>query len=134
VGRNLKFHRNGSPMKELVPPEFRLSQNYPNPFSEHTTIKLCVPYRTKVTLQVLNPEGKMVRTLIDEEKEAGTYEIGLSVGGESASGDDAATLPEGVYVYQMRASNFSATKQMSLLKRKTSSFVSPCSRDDVHNP
>jgi hypothetical protein len=121
-------------MKELVPSEFRLAQNYPNPFREHTTIKLCVAYRTKVTLEVFNPEGKMLRTLIDEEKEAGTYEIEFSAEGTSAFGEDADTLSEGIYVYQLRAGDFSASKQMLLLKRKTSPLVSHYPRDDVHSP
>ena len=109
-------------MKNLVPSEFRLSQNYPNPFNERTTIKLCVPYKTKVKLEVFSPEGKMVRTLLDEEKEAGTYEIEFSARGGSAFGEDTGILSEGIYVYQLRAGNFSATKQMALLKQRTS----PC--------
>jgi hypothetical protein len=120
-------------MKELVPSEFRLGQNYPNPFSEHTTIKLCLAYKTKVKLEVFDPQGKMVRTLLDGEKEAGTYEIEFSTGGGSAFGEDADTLCEGIYVYQLRAGHFLATKQMLLLKQKTSPLVSPYSRDDVHN-
>src|SRR4030065_2691352 len=59
----------------LTPTEFYLSQNYPNPFSERTTIKFCVAYKTKVKLEVFNADGEMIKTLLDEEKEAGTYEV-----------------------------------------------------------
>ena len=62
-------------MNDLVPSEFYLSQNYPNPFREKTTIKFCVAYKTKVKLEVFNSEGKLIKKLLDEEKEAGTYEI-----------------------------------------------------------
>jgi len=106
-------------MIDLVPSEFYLSQNYPNPFSEKTTIKLCVAYKTNVKLEVFDSEGIMVKTLLDEEKEAGTYEIdfdptSLSGGGLAPS--------EGVYVYKLQAGDpstssgqvFVATKEMLL--------------------
>lgn len=99
----------------LTPSDFYLSQNYPNPFSERTAIKLCVAYKTRVRLEVFDSEGMMVETLLDEEKEAGTYEVefSASVGraGESRS------LLEGVYVYQLRWGAFSLTKKMQLLRQ-----------------
>ena len=58
-------------MNDLIPSEFYLSQNYPNPFRDKTTIKYCVPYKTKVKLEVFDIEGKKIKILIDEEKEAG---------------------------------------------------------------
>ena len=62
-------------MNDLVPSEFYLSRNYPNPFRDTTTIKFCVAYRIKVKLEVFNSEGEMIKILVDEEKEAGTYEV-----------------------------------------------------------
>ena len=59
---------------DLVPSEFYLGQNYPNPFSEKTAIKFCVAYRTRVRLEVFDIEGRMVERLVDEVKESGTYE------------------------------------------------------------
>ena len=61
-------------MKDLIPTEFYLSQNYPNPFKEKTTIKYCVAYKTKVRITIYNSEGEMIEKLVDEVKEAGTYE------------------------------------------------------------
>ena len=83
-------------MNDLVPSEFYLSQNYPNPFSERTTIKFCVAYRTKVKLEVFNSKGEMIKVLMDEEKEAGTYGAEFNASGMS----------EGVYVYQLQAGEF----------------------------
>ncbi|MBE0571079.1 MAG: hypothetical protein IH618_05990 [Ignavibacteriaceae bacterium] len=60
---------------ELEPSEFYLSPNYPNPFKEKTTIKYCVPYRTKVLLAVYNEESNEVIKLVNEEKNPGTYEV-----------------------------------------------------------
>jgi hypothetical protein len=130
----LQFHLGGSVMKDLVPSEFYLSQNYPNPFNEQTTIKLCVAYKTKVKLEVFDPQGKMVRTLLDEEKEAGTYEVEFFARGGSPFGEDANALPEGIYVYKLMAGDFSATKQMLLLRQKTSPLASAYSGDDLRYP
>ena len=66
-------------MNELVPSEFYLSQNYPNPFKEKTTIKYCVAYKTRVKLTLCNSEEKRLERLVDEEKQPGTYEIEFSV-------------------------------------------------------
>jgi hypothetical protein len=93
-------------MNEYVPSEFYLGQNYPNPFKEKTTIKYCVPCKTRVRLTVYNAEGNMVEKLIDEVEEAGTYEIEFYTG----------RLPYGIYYYRMTAGIFSETKQMEKLK------------------
>jgi 5-hydroxyisourate hydrolase-like protein (transthyretin family) len=107
-------------MNDLEPSEFYLSQNYPNPFSEKTTIKFCVAYKSKVKLEIINPEGEMIKILLDEEKEAGTYEVEFIPSdcnsGESLSADKAGrNLTEGIYVYQLHAGDFLAAKKMNLL-------------------
>ena len=93
-------------MIDLEPSEFYLSQNYPNPFSDKTTIKFCVAYKGKVKLEVFNPEGEMIKTLLDEEKEAGTYEAELNASG----------LCEGTYVYQLKGGDFISRKKMLKVK------------------
>jgi len=92
-------------MNNLIPSEFYLSQNYPNPFSEKTTIKFCMAYKARVTLQVFNCEGEMIKNLLNEEKEAGTYEIEFKSCG----------LSEGTYIYQLQVGDFIITKKMILL-------------------
>ncbi len=93
-------------MKDLIPSEFYLSQNYPNPFSGTTSIKFCVAHRSRVTLDIVHCETGAIQRLADEEKEAGTFEVGV----------DARSLPEGSYVCVYRAGDFVATKKM-MLKR-----------------
>ena len=110
---------------DLVPSEFYLSQNYPNPFSEKATIKICVAYKTRVKLEVFDSEGMIVKTLLDEIKEAGTYEVEFSAKklvegstrGISSFGGDACNLSEGIYVCRLQAGDFLSTKKMLLLKR-----------------
>ena len=67
-------------------------------------------YRTRVRLEVFNAEGTIVRTLLDEEKDAGTYEIEFSAAG------DVFEMPEGFYLYRLQAGNFVQSKKLVLLK------------------
>jgi hypothetical protein len=91
-------------MRDLLPSEFYLGQNYPDPFSRKTTIKFCVAYKTTVRLDVCNCDKNIIRKLMDEDKVAGTYEIEF----------DACGLSEGSYIYILQAGEFVATKKMVL--------------------
>ena len=61
-------------MEELIPSKYFLSQNFPNPFTDETKIKYCLPVRTKVNLTVYNSDGVKVKELVNKIQEAGTYE------------------------------------------------------------
>lgn len=99
---------------DVIPLEFYLSQNYPNPFKERTTIKYCIAYKTRVQITVYDSEGKMIEKLVDEEKEAGTYEVEFNVA-QSAAADSPAILRE-TYFYRLEAGEYKNEKKMSLLK------------------
>ncbi|MEJ2193787.1 MAG: T9SS type A sorting domain-containing protein [Ignavibacteriaceae bacterium] len=62
---------------EFVPSEFFLSQNYPNPFKDKTTIKYCLSEKTKVELSLFNSNGEKVKELFNNVQNAGTYETVL---------------------------------------------------------
>ena len=85
---------------------FRLNQNYPNPFNAHTKISFTIPYRTFVNLTIYNLLGQAVKTLINEELDAGTHNVDF----------DAQDFASGIYIYKISTNNFSATKKMILLK------------------
>jgi len=89
-----------------VPKHYSLFQNYPNPFNPATKIKYQIPERCFVTIRVYDVLGSEVKSLINEEKDAGSYEIHLN----------GLTLPSGVYFYRIQAGNFIHTKKMILLK------------------
>jgi hypothetical protein len=91
---------------EMIPLKFHLSQNYPNPFLEKTTLKYCVAYKTDVEINVFDSEDKVIETLIKKEQEAGTYEIEF----------DGTDLPEGFYYCHIKAGGYNAVKKMILLK------------------
>ena len=102
-------------MDELIPSEFYLSQNYPDPFKDKTTIKYCLSEKSKVKLTLFNSAGEKVMELFNKVQKAGTYETIL----------DSRGFPAGVYYYQLKAldplSNtqqlFVKTKKMVLLKQ-----------------
>jgi hypothetical protein len=101
---------NNSEIDDVIPNEFYLSQNYPNPFEDKTTIKFCVPYRTWLQLTVYNSEGEEIEKLIDEEKKPGTYEVIF----RSAAGSR--QLGSGNYFYRLEAGDYLSEKKMQLNK------------------
>lgn len=98
-------------MTDLEPTEFYLGQNYPNPFSERTAIKFCVAYKTKVKLVVFNAEGELIKTLLDQEKEAGTYEV------EYQSAVHSPQSASEICFYQLEAGDFLSRKNMIILNQ-----------------
>jgi hypothetical protein len=88
------------------PKEFSLMQNYPNPFNPSTIISYQLPNDGFVSLKVYDLLGNEITTLVNDEKEAGKYEVIF----------DASVLPSGVYFYTLRAGNFVNTKKMMLTK------------------
>jgi len=90
----------------MLPAEFSLSQNYPNPFNPATVINYQLPRQSNVLLKVFNVLGKEVATLVNEQKDAGTYSVQF----------DASSLASGLYFYQIRTGNIVETKKMLLIK------------------
>lgn len=101
---------NPEPMQTL-PTKYALDQNYPNPFNPTTTIRYAIPDDGLVTLKVYNIAGQEVATLVNEAKKAGKYEIVFDA--KSALGS---SMASGVYLYRVKAGNFSEVKKMVLLK------------------
>ena len=100
----------------IIPDEYKLFSNYPNPFNPSTIIRFSIPEESFVTIKVFNTLGEEITTLINENINAGNYEVEFSAKGGSASGGDAYSLPSGIYFYQVRAGSFVETKKMMLLK------------------
>jgi hypothetical protein len=96
---------------ELEPTEFYLSPNYPNPFSERTTIKYCIAYKTKVILTVYDSDGKELKILVDKIQNPGTYEVEFNVAQDSSP-----VKVKTIYFYQLEADNFKCEKKMELIK------------------
>ena len=86
--------------------EFKLDQNYPNPFNPSTIISYSVAKKSNVLLSVYNILGEQVATLVNDIKEAGSYQVQFN----------ASNLTSGVYIVKMTAGSFTETMKMNLLK------------------
>ncbi|HVP35755.1 MAG TPA: FlgD immunoglobulin-like domain containing protein, partial [Terriglobales bacterium] len=100
----------------ILPAKFSLGQNFPNPFNSTTTIQFRIgnlkfgePLRT--TLIIYNILGQKVRTLLNENKSPGAYQIIWD--GKDQTGNE---VSSGIYFYQLKAGNYKETKKLTLLK------------------
>jgi hypothetical protein len=93
-------------MEDILPTEFELAQNYPNPFKGKTIIKYCVPEKMKIRLEVFDSNGNKIRVLVNEMKKAGTYKI------EFKAND----MDSGEYKYKLESKDYYEAKKMLLLE------------------
>lgn len=93
-------------VNSIVPVEYTLGQNFPNPFNPNTIIKFRIPESGFVSLKVYNSLGQEAVSLINENKAAGSYEVQLNAG----------NLTSGIYYYVLKVNDFVQTKKMTLLK------------------
>ena len=91
---------------EIIPTEFSLSQNFPNPFNPTTNIKFGLPKESNVTLRIFNILGEEVATLVNKVMPAGFHTVNF----------DASRLTSGLYIYRIEADNFVQVKKMMLMK------------------
>jgi len=85
---------------------YTLYQNYPNPFNPVTKIKFDLPKNGFVRIQVFDIAGRLINTLINDFKFAGTYKIDFN----------ASNLTSGVYFYKMETVDYSDVKKMLFIK------------------
>ncbi len=91
--------------------KFMAHQSYPNPFNPLCTIRYEIPNPGNVKLQIFDVTGSPVRTLVDTYRESGRYNEQWD-----GRGQDGGELPSGVYVYELEAGEFVATRKMVLLR------------------
>ena len=92
--------------KDVVPLTFSLSQNYPNPFNPTTEIVFSLSAAVKATLRIYDMLGRVVATLIDEQKSPGRYTVRWDAGKHAS----------GVYFYRLIAGDFVQTQRMTIIK------------------
>jgi hypothetical protein len=94
-----------------IPVSVELHQNYPNPFNPTTTIRFGLPEDSNVTLKIFNSRGQLIRTLTNRVFLAGEYRVVWD-----STNDFGQQVASGVYIYQLKAGNFSSAKKMLLLQ------------------
>jgi hypothetical protein len=115
-GITLRFENqftSSEPNGNIVPENYKLEQNFPNPFNPSTSIKYSVPVNADVVIKIYDITGREVSTLVNAAKQAGTYEVNF----------DASHLASGVYLYRIdvqdisgKTNVFTSTKKMILIK------------------
>lgn len=95
-------------MKEITTDTktFNLEKNYPNLFNPSTNIKFSLSQSEQVTINVYNTIGQKIETLVNRQMTAGSHSVTF----------DAEGLPSGVYIYRLKAGNYSESRKMLLLK------------------
>lgn len=94
-----------------IPTEFSIAQNYPNPFNPTTIINYGIPQNAEVTLSIYNMLGQKIKTLVSEQKSAGTYSVQWN--GDNEFGQK---VSSGAYIYRIAAGNFVKSMKLILMK------------------
>jgi len=91
---------------DLLPKSFSLMEPFPNSFNRTTKIGFTLPKGTKVNQKVYDIYGRLIATLVDGWRNAGTHEVTF----------DGSGFASGVYIYRLQASEFTETKKMVLIR------------------
>ncbi len=83
------------PSGNFNPKDYKLYQNFPNPFNSTTVIKYELPDDAHVTLVIYDILGRIVKTLVDEERTTGIYNVRFN----------ADNLPSGIYFSKISFNN-----------------------------
>jgi len=89
-----------------IPDEYKLFDNYPNPFNPETNIRFLIKDAGIVTLKVYDITGKLVSTLVNEKLSAGDYTTKLN----------GTNIASGIYFYRIESNGFTDVKKMMLIK------------------
>jgi len=90
-----------------IPKRFTLMPNQPNPFKSLTAIRYSLPIAGKVSLQVYDASGRLVRNLINEKKAPGVFTVSWD-----GRDNNCQKVANGIYFYRLEAGEFTATKKM----------------------
>ncbi|KAA3606483.1 MAG: T9SS C-terminal target domain-containing protein [Calditrichaeota bacterium] len=91
--------------------DYVLAQNFPNPFNPSTTINFQIKKDQRVKLQVYNLNGQLVKELLNDKKNKGSYSVKWN--GTDSFGNQ---VSSGTYFYKILAGTFTQTNKMILLK------------------
>lgn len=93
------------------PDHFWLSQNYPNPFNSSTAISYTLPRATHIMIAIYNLNGQIVKVLIDQKQETGSYQLSWD-----GTDDNGHPITTGVYFIQMKCGEQLFTRKVLVLR------------------
>ena len=112
AGRSLRFgmatpEGTGKVVVEpMLPTEFALHQNHPNPFNPETQITFDVPHACMVRLDIYNMAGQWIESLVDQPLAAGRHSVRWNPSGQ----------PPGLYIYRLQGEAYVQTRKMLLVR------------------
>jgi len=95
-----------TPISSNVPADYKLYNNYPNPFNPVTNIKFNIKKTGEVNLKVYDITGKLITTLVNQILQPGEYKVDF----------DGRELASGLYIYRIESGDFKDSKKMMLIK------------------
>jgi predicted GH43/DUF377 family glycosyl hydrolase len=95
----------------VAPKDFKLHNNYPNPFNPDTQISYDVPGNSHIRIEIFNSLGQQVKTLVSLNQNPGHYEIVWD-----GTNDQGEKLGTGIYLCKMQGDGFSETTKLLLVK------------------
>lgn len=96
----------GNILETTIPSDFGLISVYPNPFNSQTTVRYSLAEAIEVRINVLDINGRQIRTLVNGFGNSGQYRVSF----------EASSLASGSYVIEMIVSESRFTKRVELVK------------------
>ena len=96
---------------DLIPEEYHLSQNFPNPFNSSTVIQYSLPKNNFVYLKIIDLEGREVKTLVNSFQISGNKSAIWN-----ATNNQGRPVAAGMYFYLIESGEFLSAKKMILIK------------------
>jgi hypothetical protein len=90
----------------IIPKEFKLYGNFPNPFNPTTKIRFDIPQNSSVKILVYDMTGREIQQLVNRQLSAGAYEYEF----------DGSNFASGIYFYRMQVADYLSVKKMVLIK------------------
>ena len=96
---------------DVIPTEYALYENFPNPFNPSTTLRFDLPYSGDVSLTIYNMLGQKVKSFDMRGIQAGKHTLKWN-----ATNDLGEKVGTGVYLYQLQTRDFMKTRKMIFMK------------------
>lgn len=111
----IALDKNRAGTAEMLPTDFALAQNFPNPFNPTTSIQYTLPEKSNVQLTIYNLKGQRIRTLIHGPVDAGAHNLKWD-----ACDQNGMPVAAGIYIYQLHAKGetraITFTRKMTFMK------------------
>ncbi len=88
-----------------------LGQNHPNPFNPSTEIVFQMMRTGRVSILIMDLAGRRIATLLNEDRSPGHYSVFWN-----GCNDDGMRQASGVFLYQLKLSDYEETRKMVLLE------------------